>query len=71
MKIGEKAHFSHYACDICGTPKPQKIIDGVVRGRSWALMCPDCHKLFGVGLGTGKGQLFEKQVDGTYVKVGG
>jgi len=61
MKIGEKAHFSHYNCDVCGIIKPIILIDGRTKSGQWGLMCINCHKEVGVGLGTGRGQKYEYQ----------
>jgi len=35
----------------------------------WANMCCDCHARCGEGVGTGKGQLYEKQTDGRWLKI--
>ncbi len=56
-----KAHFSHYNCDICGIIKPVILIDGRTKSGQWGLMCIDCHKSIGTGLGIGKGQKYEYQ----------
>ena len=56
-----KAHFSHYNCDICGIIKPIVLIDGKTKLGPWGLMCADCHKKEGVGIGTGKGQKYVYQ----------
>jgi hypothetical protein len=71
MKIGEKAHFSHYNCDVCGLKKPFYLIDGRTIYGSWTLMCESCHVLFGVGLGTGKGQKYKRNDKEDYIKIGG
>jgi len=34
----------------------------------WAIMCPQCHKDRGVGLGTGRGQRY-KQVGADYINA--
>lgn len=47
-------------CDICGTV-PQKIVDGKTRQGPWGMMCRPCHKIYGVGLGTGRGQLYDNR----------
>ena len=38
---------------------------------SWAVMNPISHAIFGLGLGLGAGQLYEKQQDGSWLKVEG
>jgi cytochrome c553 len=40
--------------------RQNKIVDGRLRTRSsWAWMCVPCHEAQGVGLGTGRGQLYD------------
>jgi hypothetical protein len=50
-------------CDFCKTDlsKQEKFIDGRTIHGPWALMCPSCHDLKGVGLGTGKGQKYHSE----------
>lgn len=55
----------------CPKTLGNEIVDGMVRGSGWALMCPACHSQNGVGLGTGKGQRYQKAVDGNFYKVEG
>lgn len=57
-------------CDLCQRSLKQfeSFIDGRTVMGPWALMCPDCHKSKGVGLGTGCGQAY-RTVDN--VKIGG
>jgi hypothetical protein len=46
-------------CQICEGKIGVVFIDGYARGiGKWALMCHGCHKWYGVGLGTGKGQKY-------------
>ncbi len=47
------------------------IIDGVTIHGPWALMTPFNHRRYGQGLGTGRGQKYEKQEDGKWLKVEG
>jgi hypothetical protein len=58
-------------CDICGAPIENEFVDGAVWMGGWANMCIPCHKGCGVGLGTGRGQHYKKQQDGTFEKVEG
>lgn len=68
-------------CDLCGVnvseypdgePRQDylanQLIDGKTRRGSWAWMCKSCHALFGVGLGTGRGQKYNtltgKKIEG-------
>lgn len=59
-------------CDLNAT---HKITDTFVDGRtsmgSWADMCPNCHRQYGVGVGIGRGQKYEKQDDGRWLKTAG
>jgi len=45
-------------CNFCSKPDaPVKAtIDGKTTFGPWGYMCDPCHGLYGVGLGTGKGQ---------------
>ena len=53
-------------CTVCDEklnrfPNKQWFIDGKMlprAGGSWALMCARCFEMYGVGLGTGKGQKY-------------
>ena len=56
-------------CDICGEELTKTLIDGRTSNGSWAVMCPKCHKVHGVGLGTGKGQKYVRDTEGDFVKV--
>lgn len=59
-------------CNICG----DKFLDGVmydcktVHG-PWANLCSNCYKIYGVGLGTGLGQKYQRDLSGKYIKVEG
>jgi hypothetical protein len=59
-------------CDLAGmVPGKHDMSEGFVDGGTqfgpWANMCLACHKVHGVGLGTGKGQRY----DATGLKVEG
>lgn len=59
-------------CDICHKPITDEFVDGATQFRGiWGNMCPDCHKKYGNGVGTGSGQRYVKQEDGTFLKVEG
>lgn len=62
------------ACDIDASHKiTDTFIDGST-SRGWANMCPACHTEYGRGLGTGRGQKYEKrEVEGKtrWLKVEG
>jgi hypothetical protein len=56
------------SCDICHIPlKGLPFIDGKTSMGPWGIMCRDCHQSYGFGLGTGKGQKYDK----SGVKIGG
>jgi len=59
------------SCQICGRSLNFYFIDGKVKEESWAYMCCACHKEVGVGLGIGRGQAYQKQPSGRWLKVGG
>lgn len=59
-------------CDTCSTPITTVFYDADT-GRGWACMCPSCQTL-GPGLGRvgpGRGQKYEKQADGKWLKTEG
>jgi hypothetical protein len=58
-------------CDICHNPFGNIMIDGKTRQGPWGNLCERCHTVFGVGLGLGRGQKYEKQTDGKWLKIGG
>jgi hypothetical protein len=58
-------------CDICQRPIDGTFIDGATSRGPWATMDPNCHEVFGRGLGTGRGQRYERQPDSRWLKVEG
>lgn len=50
-------------CEVCDCSliRCGEFIDGKTKMGPWAMMCPGCHKSHGCGLGTGKGQKYERQ----------
>jgi hypothetical protein len=58
-------------CDICWRLIEEEFVDGATWMGYWSNMCTSCHQDFGRGLGTGKGQRYKKQQDGTFLKVEG
>jgi hypothetical protein len=71
-KKKEKFWMGHKPkCDFCGID-PMVFVDGKVKGiSSWAIMCPDCFNQFGVNLGVGKGQMYEKDKEGKFILIAG
>ncbi len=57
-------------CQLCGVTIGEVFIDASLHGLGWALVCPGCHHQHGKGLGTGRGQKYEKQGE-EWVKVEG
>jgi hypothetical protein len=45
-------------CQICERRLTDTFVDGKINGGVWGIMCPACHKLYGNGLGIGKGQQY-------------
>ena len=56
-------------CQLCDCEITDAFIDGVVAGAGWAFMCVSCHKKYGVGLGTGRGQHYAKTAEGVWEKL--
>ena len=65
------------SCDICHVDlipaytEGGTFIDGATKFGRWAFMCPTCHNWHGVGLGTGRGQKYQRQPDGKWIKTEG
>lgn len=58
-------------CDISGRPIVNVFVDGATTLGPWANMDLKAHRAYGRGLGLGKGQKYEKQPDGKWLKVAG
>ena len=58
-------------CNLCHNPIVECFVDGTVRNGGWATMCVECHAEYGLGLGMGRGQKYQKQEDGSWLKVEG
>jgi hypothetical protein len=48
-----------------------KFVDGKTKMGPWAIMCLRCARERGVGIGQGKGQLYEYQENGKWLKIDG
>ena len=57
-------------CDLCCAPITKVFIDGRTVHGCWANMCEACHSQVGVGLGTGKGQKYDRDGE-SWIKVAG
>ena len=62
-QIGKSWHETPYiTCDFCKTEDLDCFIDGRVEGSTkWGIMCLDCFKVHGLGLGLGLGQKYCKK----------
>lgn len=56
-------------CDVCHKPLGDSFVDGATTFGPWGIMDSKCFGKFGVGLGIGRGQRYEKQTDGRWLKV--
>jgi hypothetical protein len=59
------------SCNICNKKHLDEYVNGLTYSGWWADMCIRCYCFRGVGLGTGKGQLYLFDRDGTYKKIQG
>jgi hypothetical protein len=59
------------ATDDFGVPITNFFVDGKTKMGPWATMAPPSYAKHGVGTGTGKGQMYNKQPDGKWLKVKG
>lgn len=57
-------------CDVCQAVPADRFVDGKTIHGPWAMLCLKCHKRMGVGVGQGRGQLYELQGN-EWVKIGG
>lgn len=58
------------ACDLCKRPIMRTFVDGRTTMGPWAIMCPSCRVAYGPSrLGIGLGQKYERQSDGSFVRV--
>jgi hypothetical protein len=59
------------ACDCCGIGIHSVFVDGATDRGQWGNLHPTCHERIGRGLGAGRGQRYEKQVDGRWLRMEG
>ena len=45
-------------CDLCKGKLKKEFVDGRTKLGPWGIMCNGCFKIYGVGLGVGKGQRY-------------
>lgn len=48
-------------CDICKQELTGNKVDGKTKLGFWATLCEACHEKIGIGFGTGKGQMFNRE----------
>ena len=46
-------------CQFCNQPLKNVFYDMNYKFMGWGIGCEDCHKEHGVGLGIGRGQMFD------------
>ena len=60
-QTGQPWRGSPPTCDFCKTESPPCFIDGrVTGGTRWGIMCLECFKIQGAGIGPGIGQKYCK-----------
>ena len=68
MSMNNKVYWTgKTTCDICNKPCTTHLVDGNINGR-WGVCHISCYK---GSFGTGLGQLYTKQEDGTWLKTVG
>ena len=58
-------------CDLCQVVIDSIFFDCKTRMGPWGNICRGCFQSNGIGLGIGKGQRYEKQADGKFLKTAG
>jgi len=74
VSLGQTYKCPPKCCDQCGRSLEHFsiFIDGRLKGDSmWGIMCADCFKSQGEGIGYGKGQLYLRQGNGGWLLVAG
>jgi hypothetical protein len=71
--MAEKVYWSGRlnACDVCGGSFNKRMYDCVTRQGPWGNLCHGCWCVHGRPLGLGRGQKYELQKDGRWLKVDG
>lgn len=65
--IGELPH----RCEICKCSIGDIFTDTATLQGPWMILCLRCHAIHGRGFGPQRGQLYERQPDGQWLKVDG
>jgi hypothetical protein len=59
-------------CQMCDRPLGNTMVDAATRPQGrWGILDLKCHRIHGVGVGVGKGQVYAKQDDGRWLKIEG
>mgnify|MGYP001565158967 CR=1 FL=1 len=58
-------------CDLCGDSLKRGFWDARSRQGHWMIVCIGCHNDEVMSSGTGHGQRYEKQKDGSWMRVEG
>ena len=58
-------------CDICRDKITDVFYDCATVMGPWGNLCPDCFERYSYGLGTGRGQKYNKQGNGRWLKTAG
>jgi hypothetical protein len=61
-------------CDICNRPIEGIFFDAKTRRGPWGILCPACFERYGIGVGHGAGQMYQRQgagLEDKFVKVSG
>ena len=65
-------------CEVCKHAIKDTFLDARLRiemagsvWHGWGKVCEACHAAYGCGTGIGKGQKYQKQKDGTWLKIEG
>ena len=56
------------SCQLCDKSIVSSFVDGKLKIGPWASCCLFCHRVHGIGLGTGLGQLYRRQPDNRWLK---
>lgn len=58
-------------CDACQRPFGDLLFDQRTTNGQWGNLCAECSSRYGMGIGPGVGQQYQRQSDGRYLKVAG
>ena len=55
-------------CDVCGALQSKNWYDCRTTSGRWAFLCDKCFEIYGIGIGTGRGQVYNgltlEKIDG-------